>query len=63
MRMTLKSRTVKAYAIALALIWLYTIAGVFFAAVCYPGTLTTSDDDRPAKTLNIRFAPATGDAP
>lgn len=56
MCMTLKSRTLKAYAIALVLIWLYTIAGVFFAAVVYPGALANDDEPR-TTTVNIRFAP------
>lgn len=50
------TRTLKAYGIALALIWLYTVAGIFFACIVYPSTLTTSDNDRPPHTLNIRFA-------
>lgn len=35
----LSRRTYKVYGIVLALIFLYTAAGVFFAAVCWPGAL------------------------
>lgn len=55
MGMTLKTRTLKAYAIALGLLWLYVIAGVFFAQVVYPGTLGAEEPR--TKSVNIRFAP------
>lgn len=50
----LSSRTYKAYGIALLLLVLYTAAGVFFAAVCYPGTLAASTDEEP-RTVVIRL--------
>lgn len=50
--MGLSPRTLKAYGIGLALIWLYTICGVFFSAVVYPNALSDSGSDQP-RTLVI----------
>lgn len=48
--------SIKAYLIALGLLWLYTIAGVFFATVCFPGALDAGGEPD-TRTVNIRFAP------
>lgn len=48
-----KNPTLKPYLVLLGLIWLYVIAGVFFAQVVYPGTLDT--EEPPMRTVNIHF--------
>lgn len=45
-------RTYKAYGIALGVLWAYTAAGIFFAAVVYPGS---SDHEQPTRTITIGF--------
>lgn len=49
-----KNPTLKPYLVLLGLIWLYVIAGVFFAQVVYPGTLN-ADSEPDTRTVNIRF--------
>lgn len=45
-------RTYKAYGIALAVLWVYVIVGVFYAAVVYP---SASSGEPPTRTVTIGF--------
>ncbi len=47
-------KTYKAYGIALGLLWAYVVAGVFFAAVCFPGALASADEPAP-RSVTIGF--------
>lgn len=52
--MTINTPKHRKYALCLAIFWSWVIGGMFFACVCWPDALTTSDGDRPAQTLTIR---------
>lgn len=50
----MNTKTYKAYGIALGVLWAYVIAGVFFAAVVYPGALSAAGE-QPTRTVTIGF--------